>query len=384
MAAVVQGVVLANAGLRELRRLREFKEALTVILLSFIFVILAADLRLEKVWQLGWGAAGVVAVLVWIARPLAVGVSTLGSSFTLRERAFIAWICPRGIVAAAVAGLFRLELERAGIPGGHRLEALVFVTVALTVCVQGLTAGPVARLLRVDQPSLTGTIVVGADRFARLFARVLVTLGRQVAIVDRSAHLCRVARSEGFSVVEGDALSPDTLEEAGALYVDTAVAMTRNAELNALVAQRVRDNFRVERVLAVTEEPDAPEPTAGGRLFPGDFPGIDDVNRLLRLNQLELGAYEVVAAEAVGRDLGDLPYGEDEFALLLQRRLSVLAATGDRTLDRGDILWCLRPLKRESPLATLLKPIGQPVAPGPLVTAPAPAARNARGSRSAG
>lgn len=352
MAAVAQGIVLANAGLRGLRSLREFKEALTVLLLSFIFIILAANLRLREVQALGWNALIVVGVLVWIARPLAVFIATIGSSLTVPERLFVTWICPRGIVAAAVAGLFRILLTHADIPGGRQLEALVFVTVGVTVTLQGLTAGRVARLLKVDVLTLRGTIIVGADRFARLMARLLSAHGRQVAMIDRSARLCRVARGEGFSVYEGDALSLDTLDEAGARYADTVVAMTRNPELNALVRQRVRNNFRVERVLAVVEDPEATAPN-NPRLFPGDFPDMDELNRLLSVGQLVVAAYEV-PPEAAGQPLGQLPFGPGEFAVLLARGNAVLTATSDTIVSAGALLWCLRPTQGASPLADVL------------------------------
>ena len=361
MAAVAQGIVLANVGLRELGRLREFKEALTVILLSFLFVVLAADLRLGAVYALGWRALAVVAVVVWVARPLAVLAATAGSSLTLRERLFVAWICPRGIVAAAVAGLFRILLDEAGIAGGGDLEALVFVTVAFTVSVQGLTAGTVARLLGVDHPIPQGTIIVGADHLGRLLARLLAHLRRRVVMIDKNPAFCRIARAAQLTVYEGDALSTDALEDAGARYADTVVALTRNPELNALVAQRVRDNFRVERILALgTDAAGSP----AGDLFPGHFPGVDEANQLLRLHHLRIVQYVVLAGDAVGRRLTEIPYADGEFALLAQRGEGVLIATADQRLAPGDQLWCARSVGTPSPLAALLEPVREGDATG--------------------
>jgi NhaP-type Na+/H+ or K+/H+ antiporter len=362
MAAVAQGVVLANVGLRGLGRLREFKEALTVILLSFLFVVLAAGLRVTEILALGWGALAVVAVVVWVARPLAVLCATAGSSLTMKQRLFVSWICPRGIVAAAVAALFRILLDEAGIPGGAALEALVFVTVAFTVTVQGLTARPVARALGVDHPTPQGTIIVGADHLGRLLERLLIGLHRQVVLIDRSPGLCRSARAEGLAVLEGDALSIDVLEEAGARYADTVVALTRNGELNALVAQQVRHNFQVERVLALGIESG---PTVAAGVFPGNFPGVDETNRLLRLGRLHLVGY-AVPGEVTGRSLAELPYAAGEFALLVRRGDGVLVATGALRLARGDRVWCARAADAASPLATLLEPVGESAPPGPI------------------
>jgi NhaP-type Na+/H+ or K+/H+ antiporter len=348
LAAVVQGVVMANAGLRDLGPLRQFKEELTVLLLSFIFVLLAASLSLQAVRALGWQAFGVAAILTWVARPLAVLICTVGSSLSVPQRLFVSWICPRGIVAAAVAGLFDILLSGAGIPGGDQLEALVFVTVAFTVAVQGLTAGPVARLLGVDLPALQGTIIVGADYLGRLLAHLLIAQGRQVALIDRNPQFCSAARAERLPVYDGDALEVECLEEAGARYADTFMAVTRNQELNTLIAQRVRSNFRVERVLVVGEGRAA---SADQAPFPGGFRGVDEVNHELRTGRARIIEYEVVAGEWAGRSLGDLPYGSGEFAVLLVHRAHAYVATGSQTVEAGDRVVCLQTGDAESPLA---------------------------------
>ena len=302
MAAVAQGVTMANARLRVLARLREFKETITVILLSFLFVVLAADLRVAKLLALGWGAFGVVAILIWVARPLAVALSTIGSEFSARQRMFVAWICPRGIVAAAVAALFRIKLDDAGLPGGDALEALAFVMIALPIAVQGFTVRPVARGLGLAEPSVRGMLVIGADHFGRFLARLLVALDRQVVLIDRSPMLARRARKEALTVYEGDALSVDALEEAGARYADTIIAVTGNQELNSMVVERARGSFRIERALAVTTDPEAEGVPGDTDVFPGEFPGLDDVNRLLRRRQLRVAEYDVPEGEVVGRE----------------------------------------------------------------------------------
>jgi NhaP-type Na+/H+ or K+/H+ antiporter len=354
MAAVAQGMTMANARLRTLARLREFKETLTLVLLSFIFVVLAANLRMREIVTLGWGAVAVGLIMMWVARPLAVLLSTIGSELSMRQRLFVAWICPRGIVAAAVASLFRIKFTQAGLSGGLELEALVFVMIALTVTIQGFTARPVARWLGVDEPAVRGTLVVGADNLGLLLARLLVALRCQVAVIDRSPMLARRARKEGLTVYEGDALSVDTLEEAGARYADTIIAVTRNEELNALVIDRARRSFQIDRALAVTDDLEADDESVRTGVFPGAFPGVDEVNRLFRLNQLRIAEYEVPAGDVVGRKLRDLSHGASEFMLLVGRGQKVLIAIGDQTLAEGDRLWSVRPVKADSPLARLL------------------------------
>jgi Trk K+ transport system NAD-binding subunit len=145
-------------------------------------------------------------------------------------------------------------------------------------------------------------------------------------------------------------------------YADTVVALTRNGELNALVAQQVRHNFQVERVLALGVDS---SPAAAAGLFPGDFPGVDEANRLLRLGHLRLVGYAVPAGDAAGRRLAELSYAAGEFVLLVRRGEGVLIATGNLRLVRGDRVWCARPADVPSPLAALLEPVGESPPPSP-------------------
>lgn len=339
MAVVAQGMVMANNGLHEMQRLRRFNEEITVVLLGFLFVLLAANLPLAAVAALGWPAVLVVACVAWVARPLAVAVCTIGSVLSPGERAFVAWICPRGIVAASVAGLFRIRLDEAGLAGGTQLEALIFITVALTVTVQGLSAGRMARALRIDVDAIRGTLIIGADAVGRLLARVLAAWERQVALLDRSAGLCRLAVRDGLTVYQGDALSPETLEDAGARYADTVLAATGNVELNTLIAVTVRRQFRVPRVLAVDEPARRP---GTDHPFPGSFPGLEEMNRALRLRTVHL-EHRAVDASLAGTRVLDLSYGPSEFALL---RVDVegraFVASAEQRLAAGETLVCAR------------------------------------------
>jgi Trk K+ transport system NAD-binding subunit len=171
--------------------------------------------------------------------------------------------------------------------------------------------------------------------------------------------MCRAARKERLPVFEGDALSIEVLEEAGARYADTVVAMTRNAELNELLAQRVQDAFRVQRVLALTHTESANGKENAEQVFPGLFPGIDEVNRMIRFDRLRVVHYEVLDGEAVGTKLAHLAYGPQEFAILLRRGEGTFVAVGDLEVAKGDRLWCARPVKGTSPLVEAFRVIGE-------------------------
>lgn len=358
MTAVVQGVWLANTGIRELGKLRQFNEEMTVLLLSFIFVLLAANLPLDSVTNLGWGAVAVVAAVMWIARPLSALLCTIGTDLSIGQRLFIAWVCPRGIVAASVAGLFGILLSRAGREGGTELEALVFVTVAMTVTVQGLTVGPVARLLGIDLPKLTGTIIVGADSLGQLVGRLLTLFDRQVVLIDRNPVLCRRAQKAGMVSFTGDAVSNEVLEEAGARYVDTLLAATTNTSLNTLIGGRFRSEYRAERVLVIQAASDehgqAPTP------FPGNFPGPLDTNHMLQRDAAAILDYAVGEDSDWGsKSINDLSYGENEFAVVRIHRNQAFIASTDQALEAGDRLICVGLLAGNRPIGEQLELVQQ-------------------------
>lgn len=346
MAAVAQGITLANRAPRALGPVRVFKETLTVVLLAFLFVLLAANVRLSAITDLGWPGLAVVGALMWVARPAGVWLATRGGSFSAGERAFLAWICPRGVVAVSVAGFFHLLLDEAGQPGGAAIEALTFLTVAGTVIWQGLTAAPAARLFGADRAARSGTVIVGADELGRALGRSLAAAGSQVVLVDQNPWFCRVARREGLAAFEGDALEAEVLEGVGVQHAASVIALTRNRELNALVAQRLRELFRTERVLVVApgDQPaDAGEPTP----FPGDFPGVDLANARLASGELALRE-TTVPPEVAGRSLGELPHAPGEFTLALARGAAVFVAASDVRLEPGDRLFQLAPARPPS------------------------------------
>ena len=150
MSSVAMGLTMQSGTIPGERLLRRFKEQLTVLGISLIFILLSANLPLSVVMAEGVRGLLTVLALMWIVRPLSVWAALRNSTLTIRERMFVAWISPRGIVAASVASLFALELTEAGIVEGERMLAITFLTIAVTVTVQGLTAGPVARLLGLE------------------------------------------------------------------------------------------------------------------------------------------------------------------------------------------------------------------------------------------
>jgi len=253
-AVVVAGLVVGNVCGRILRDLRDFKEQLSVMLIATMFILLAADVRVEELLRLGWPGLATVGVLMFVVRPITAAVCTRGTGMPANQVAFLGWLAPRGIVAAAIASFLAVELEKAGIPGGEPLRALVFLVIAVTVIVQGITAGPVARLLRVRRRASSGYAILGASELARTLASELQAMGKSVVLIDSNADACNRAEAEGLRVVFGNAMDERVLVRARLDDCLGAVGLTPNEELNMLFTGRAREQYKVRKGLVAIRQ----------------------------------------------------------------------------------------------------------------------------------
>jgi len=254
LAVTVAGVVVGNTRSPVERDLREFKDQLTVMLIGLLFVTLAADVRYDHVVAIGWKGPAVVATLVLLVRPLGVWLCTLGSDLDRGERLFIAWVAPRGIVAAAIASLVAADLERAGLTGGSELRALVFLTIALTVTLAGLTAGPIGNLLGVRLRSRDTVAILGSQTLGLALGAELRRGGVPVIFLDSNPNGIRRAEEAGFPVVYGDAIQESVMQRARFSFARTVVSLTANRTLNSVFVARARERFSVPRGLVATSE----------------------------------------------------------------------------------------------------------------------------------
>lgn len=240
-ASVAAGLVVGNLRIRRMGQLVEFKEQLTTLLIGILFILLAADVRMSEVGAIGTRALVVVAILALVVRPITVSLATAGSGMKWREKLFISWIGPRGIVAAAVASVFANQLAHLGIPGGAELRALVFVVIATTVTIQGLTAGPLASLLGLRRASRAGYVILGANAIARYIALRLQRAGQPVELIDTDSDDTRRAEEAGLKVIFGNGLDPRVLAKARVDTRSHIVALTQSESVNMLFVQRVNE-----------------------------------------------------------------------------------------------------------------------------------------------
>ncbi len=244
LATTVMGIVLVNQRKVDVHHILEFKENLRVLLISVLFIVLAARLRIEDLQQLNWFEVfGFLFVLVVVARPLGVFLSTLGAGLSWQERVFLCLMAPRGIVAAAGASIFALGLENAGIEGHETIVPLTFTVIIGTVAFYGLTAPWAARVLGVSDPNPQGVLVVGASGWVRSLSGVLEKHGIRVHLVDTNRANIRSAVMGGLSATNANILSMSDITDLDLRGIGRVFSATPNDEVNTLVLQAFKGYF---------------------------------------------------------------------------------------------------------------------------------------------
>ncbi|CAG8998712.1 MAG: K(+)/H(+) antiporter NhaP2 [Candidatus Celerinatantimonas neptuna] len=251
LTVTVMGMVLANKSDLDIADIMEFKEDLSVILISALFILLAARVNLDNLIALGWPLLILLGVVQFIARPLCVLCSAYTPKLSWRDRAFLSWIAPRGIVAAAVSSLFALRLQQAGVADADKLVSLSFAVIIATVILQSLTAGPVARLLGVVQEAPSGILLIGANTLARSIAKALRKAEFNVLLADPVWENYRLARMDGLDVYYGNPQS----EQAEAILDFSSIrqvfALSPNRHQNANAIAHFAYTFSPEQVYSI-------------------------------------------------------------------------------------------------------------------------------------
>ena len=274
LAVTLLGVIIANQGLRNIDELRRFKEYITVLLIAVVFILLTADLKLDILARLDWRSAALLVLIIFVIRPLAVYLATLGANMDTRDRVLLAWIAPRGIVAAAVAGVFGPALADKGYAGAELLLPLVFALIFATVMAHGLSIGWLSRRLGLASKSAGGVLMAGASPWSVALALQFKRLGVPVLISDSSWPALQSARMAGIPTHHGDILS-ERAETSLELYEMThLMALTPNEAYNALLCNHFAPQLGRTRVYEPAWAADAdahveaPAPNLrGNRLF---------------------------------------------------------------------------------------------------------------------
>ncbi|MFZ4674232.1 MAG: cation:proton antiporter [Nodosilinea sp.] len=344
MTTVVAGMMVRWVSVPDERLLRRFNGQLTVLAVSVLFILLAADLSIASVFALGPGAVLTVLVLMVVVRPLNIWLCTRSSDLNWRQKLFLSWVAPRGIVSASVASLFAILLTERGISGGDAIKALVFLTIILTVLVQGLTAGVVAGWLGITRAAAVGAVIVGCNPLSLLIARLMKEYGDPVVMIDTNEAAVESAGQEGIELLISSALDRAALEKAGLGTAGTFLAMTKNGEVNAVVAQRALEEFQPARVVAVV-----PQDTSLGDLSSEGYGegskgaqtprlSLKQWNTYLRDGEVRLGETWLRAKtlDLQQVNLAALVRSGDLLPLLVERTDTLRVALGQETWEAGD------------------------------------------------
>ncbi len=243
LTVTIMGIWMANMKQVDVESILEFKESLSVLLISALFIILAARIEFSAIANLGWGLAVVLAILMLVARPLSIFISAIGTSLNWREKLFLSWIAPRGIVAAAVSALFAFQLQNNGFAGGETLVPLVFMLIIATVTVQSLTARPLAKLLGVAEPPEFGFLIIGANPVARMIATELAKHEVPVVLADSNWENVRLARMENLQVYFGNPVSEHAANQLDLTGIGNLLVISPYKHMNSLATYHFLDWF---------------------------------------------------------------------------------------------------------------------------------------------
>ncbi|VGM95368.1 potassium/proton antiporter [uncultured Avibacterium sp.] len=251
LTVTVLGVALANWKGFPKDHILEFKESLTVLLISTLFIILAARVNLEHLASVGMAGVLLLFVAMFIARPLAIWASSIGSRLSFNEKLMISWIGPRGIVAAAISSLFAIKLQETQIQGVELLVPLVFTIIIGTVLIQGLGAKTIAKLLNVQESVYKGVLIIGSNPVALAIAKSLKDQNVDVLVASRHYNEVAKARMLGLRTYYGNPVSTHADGHLDLIGLGNMFAISTDKELNTLSEIHYRHEFDKENIYRI-------------------------------------------------------------------------------------------------------------------------------------
>ena len=270
LAVVVMGLVMGNLNLPNLKELLYFKESLSVLLISILFILLAANINLEDLQLIySWNTAILFAIIVFLIRPIGVFLSAHGSDLKFNEKIFISWVGPRGIVAAGIASLFGSKLIARGEPGAEFITPLVFTIVLGTVLLNDTTARPFAKLIGVFLTKSEGILIVGASKASLLIGRYLQRNNRHVVLVDSNQSNIDKAQKAGLEAISANIYSDNLRDNIELNDIGYLIAMTANPDINTYAIEKFQEEFGENGSFRIvgSEEMNNPENKDNHNLF---------------------------------------------------------------------------------------------------------------------
>jgi NhaP-type Na+/H+ or K+/H+ antiporter len=254
LSVTVFGIWLANAKDIKVDQILHFKENLTLFLISGLFIVLAARIEWQDLLVLGLPMLALLLVIQLLVRPIAVLISSIGSSLNWREKTLLAWVAPRGIVAAAVSALFALKLAERGHPNAQLLVAATFAVIIATVILQSLTAAQLAKWLKVADPSPSGFLIIGASNLAIDIGSTLKKSGFRVLLADANWDNISAARLAGLETYYGNPLSSHAEEYLDLIGIGHLLAITPNRHLNVMAGMRFMHDLGHHKIFSINSK----------------------------------------------------------------------------------------------------------------------------------
>ncbi|MDT0685537.1 cation:proton antiporter [Autumnicola psychrophila] len=298
LAVVIMGMVMGNQKLPNIKELLYFKESLSVLLISILFILLAANIEIsELLLVFNWNALILFGIVALLVRPLGVVLSSLGSGLKANEIAFISWVGPRGIVAAGIASLFGLRLTREGVEGAEYITPLVFLIVLFSVLLNAATARVFAKMVGVFIKDSQGILIVGASSISRLIGKYLQDNNRHVVLLDNNADNIRKAKDLGIDAIEGSVYADDLLNNVELNDVGYVMAITGNSDINKTAITKFKKQFGENGSFRVitSDEMNNPEKNPEEGLFShtDDYIKLTEVSRRYpMIHELDLNSKE--------------------------------------------------------------------------------------------
>jgi len=362
LAALVAGTTLQQSDLPDIQRLKFFKASLSILLVSVLFVLLAADLDLSLIGRELWSGLAIFGLLALVARPLSAWLSSLGSDLSQSQVIFLSGMAPRGVIAAAITSLFSLILIEQGRNDVGILQALVYITIIASVLIYGLLARPMSQWLGVDGIKDRSLLIIGGGQMGAEVGRMFAE-DREVRFLDLNGEVVQNLKRAGYQAIQGNALDPISMDIAHAEEVSAIIVMTGSSDHNLLIAQLAHDEFHVRNIYIALQEGDESkhrrllQQLQARRLFgkPYHFTYWNDQAYRKRL------VYEVHLVEGgsglAGHRLADarIPHGVQPLAIMRDGQIHI--SHDDFQLAAGDNIWLLlRPDRTREGQALLLPP----------------------------
>ena len=292
LAVVVMGMVLGNMNLPNIKELLYFKESLSVLLISILFILLAANINLEDVKLIyNWDTAILFAIVVFAIRPAAVFLSAYKSNLKLKEKLFIGWVGPRGIVAAGIASLFGSKLIAKGEPGAEIITPLVFTIVLGTVLLNATTARLFAKLVGVFLNKSEGILIVGASKVSRLIGRYLQRNNRHVVLIDNNRSNVEKAKNLGLEALTANIYSDNLTDNIELNDVGYLMALTANSDINSYAIEKFRSEFGENGSFRIVSSDEMADPENNPK--EGLFSHTDDFIKLMETTRKYPAIHEI-------------------------------------------------------------------------------------------